>query len=155
MVENPWANDVLEHVHQVLGQMLRTAEIDTAISVTPQWSWCLSWQRGMGNLLYLSHSTQSLTRCSHFWTRHALQHFVCGWLAQNWRTQAITDWSCQSARKRLMHWLWLQGWRWNTSDKRRYPPQSRVQQWQRAFDYHNSSYKWNYHDSTWNLNGMT
>ena len=35
MVKNPQANAVLERVHQVLGQMLRTAEIDMAESVTP------------------------------------------------------------------------------------------------------------------------
>jgi hypothetical protein len=35
MVKNPQANGILEHVHQVLGQMLRTAELDVADSVTP------------------------------------------------------------------------------------------------------------------------
>jgi hypothetical protein len=35
MVKNPRANAVVEHMHQVLGQMLCTAEIDTANSVTP------------------------------------------------------------------------------------------------------------------------
>ncbi len=35
MVKNPQANGIFEHVHQVLGQMLRTAELDTANSVTP------------------------------------------------------------------------------------------------------------------------
>jgi hypothetical protein len=35
MVKNPQANGILEHVHQVLGQMLRTAEIDMADSATP------------------------------------------------------------------------------------------------------------------------
>ncbi len=35
MVKNPRANGILEHVHQVLGQMLRTAELDMANSVTP------------------------------------------------------------------------------------------------------------------------
>ena len=34
-VKNPQANGILERVHQVLGQMLRTAEIDMADSVTP------------------------------------------------------------------------------------------------------------------------
>jgi hypothetical protein len=34
-VKNPRANGILEHVHQVLGQMLRTAELDMAHSVTP------------------------------------------------------------------------------------------------------------------------
>jgi hypothetical protein len=35
MVKNPQANGMLECVHQVLGQMLRTAEIDMDNSVTP------------------------------------------------------------------------------------------------------------------------
>ncbi len=34
-VKNPRANGILECVHQVLGQMLRTAELDMADSVTP------------------------------------------------------------------------------------------------------------------------
>ncbi len=34
-VKNPQANGLLEHVHQVLGQMLCTAELDMADSVTP------------------------------------------------------------------------------------------------------------------------
>ncbi len=34
-VKNPRANGILERVHQVLGQMLRTAELDMAHSVTP------------------------------------------------------------------------------------------------------------------------
>ncbi len=34
-VKNPQANGVLERVHQVLGQMLCTAELDIANSVTP------------------------------------------------------------------------------------------------------------------------
>jgi hypothetical protein len=34
-VKNPQANGILERMHQVLGQMIQTAEIDTANSVTP------------------------------------------------------------------------------------------------------------------------
>jgi hypothetical protein len=34
-VKNPQANGILEHIHQVLGQMLCTAELDMADSVTP------------------------------------------------------------------------------------------------------------------------
>ncbi len=34
-VKNPWANGILERAHQVLGQMLPTAELDMANSVTP------------------------------------------------------------------------------------------------------------------------
>jgi hypothetical protein len=35
MVKNPQANGILECVHQVLGQMLHTAKLDMAYSVTP------------------------------------------------------------------------------------------------------------------------
>jgi hypothetical protein len=35
MVKNPQANAILEHMHQVLRQMLRSAEIVMAKSVTP------------------------------------------------------------------------------------------------------------------------
>jgi hypothetical protein len=35
MVKNPQANAILEHLHQVLAQMLRTAELDMAETVTP------------------------------------------------------------------------------------------------------------------------
>jgi hypothetical protein len=34
-VKNPQANGILEHVRQVLGQMLHTAETDMADSITP------------------------------------------------------------------------------------------------------------------------
>ena len=34
-IKNPQANAILECVHQVLGQIVRTAEIDMADSVTP------------------------------------------------------------------------------------------------------------------------
>ncbi len=35
MVKNPRVNGILECIHQVLGQILRTAELDMADSVTP------------------------------------------------------------------------------------------------------------------------
>jgi hypothetical protein len=34
-IKHPQANGILEHVHQILGQMLRTSELDMANSVTP------------------------------------------------------------------------------------------------------------------------
>ena len=34
-IKNPHANAILEHLHRVLGQMLRTAELDMAETVTP------------------------------------------------------------------------------------------------------------------------
>jgi hypothetical protein len=35
MVKNPQANAILECLHQVLGQMLRTSELDMAETITP------------------------------------------------------------------------------------------------------------------------
>jgi hypothetical protein len=57
MVKNPRANGLLECVHQVLGQMLRTAELDMANSVTPDDVDVFSRQHGMGHMLYLLHGT--------------------------------------------------------------------------------------------------
>ncbi len=91
-VENLWANAILECVHQVLGQMLCTLKLIWPNQLPPICQ-CFAWDYGMGNLLYLSYSTESLTRCSHFWMWHALQHSACCWLAQNWRMQGITNWS--------------------------------------------------------------
>ncbi len=34
-IKNPQANEILERLHQVLGQMLRTAELDMAETITP------------------------------------------------------------------------------------------------------------------------
>jgi hypothetical protein len=35
MIKNPQANAICEHVHQVLGSMMRTSELDMADSVDP------------------------------------------------------------------------------------------------------------------------
>ena len=35
MMKNPQANAILEHLHQVLAQMLRTSELDMAETITP------------------------------------------------------------------------------------------------------------------------
>jgi hypothetical protein len=35
MIKNPQANAILEHLHQVLGQMLRTSELDMAETIAP------------------------------------------------------------------------------------------------------------------------
>ena len=35
MIKNPQANAICEHIHQVLGTMMRTSEIDMAKSVEP------------------------------------------------------------------------------------------------------------------------
>ena len=71
-VKNPQANAILEHIHAVVMNMLRTAGIDTADSVKPSdmdiflsdaaWAICSTHHMVL----------ESLTRCSNIWMRHAL-----------------------------------------------------------------------------------
>ncbi len=110
-VKNPGANGILECIHQVLWQMLRAAEFYMADSVTPN-----DIDIFLDNVAWAIHSTYHTAHkaslgAAIFWTWHALQHSICGWLAQNWRTKAITDQSRQSAHERYMYWPWLQGWK--------------------------------------------
>jgi hypothetical protein len=77
-IKNPQANAICERIHQVLGTMIGTSEIDMAESVEPAaidtFIDNAAW--AMGHLLNIPHSIKSLTRCSNFWTRHALQRAV-------------------------------------------------------------------------------
>jgi hypothetical protein len=83
MVKNPQVNAMLEHMHQVLGQMLRTAEIVMDKSVTPDdinvlldnvaWAICSTYHTVL----------KTSPGAAIFWTRHACRHSVCGRLAQN------------------------------------------------------------------------
>jgi hypothetical protein len=72
MVKNPQAISILERVHQVLGQMLRTAELDMANSVTPDdvnifldnaaWAICSTYHTVL----------KASPGAAIFWTRHDL-----------------------------------------------------------------------------------
>jgi hypothetical protein len=72
-VKNPQGNAILEHLNQFLVQMLRTAKIDTAKTITPNdigvfldnaaWAICSTY-----------HTV--LSRCGNIWMCHALQHSV-------------------------------------------------------------------------------
>jgi hypothetical protein len=74
----PRANGILECMHQVLGQMLRTADIDMANSVTPNdvnvfldnpaWAMCSTYHTVL----------KASPGAAIFWTRHALQRSVRG-----------------------------------------------------------------------------
>jgi hypothetical protein len=96
-VKNPQVNAILESVHQVLGQMLHTAELDMADSVTPDevdvfldntaWAICSIYHTVL----------KASPGAAIFWMQHALRHSIRGQLAQNWRKKAITDQSWQSA----------------------------------------------------------
>ncbi len=72
----PRANGILEHVHQVLGQMLCTAEIDMADSNTPN-----DVNIFLDNAAWAIRSTyHTVLKASpgavFFWMRHALRHSV-------------------------------------------------------------------------------
>jgi hypothetical protein len=78
MDKNPQANGILERVHQVLGQMLGTADFDMANSVTPNdvdvfldnaaWAICSTYHTVL----------KASPGAAIFWMRHALQHSVRG-----------------------------------------------------------------------------
>jgi hypothetical protein len=73
-IKNLQANAILEHIHAVFTNMLRTAELDMAKAVNASDidnRHLLSRCR-MGHLLYPPYSIKSLTRCSDIWTRYAI-----------------------------------------------------------------------------------
>ncbi len=84
--KNLWANGILEREHQVLGQMLCTAELDMADSVTLNdvdgfldnvaWAICSIY-----HTVLKASPGAAIFGCD----------MLCGWLAQNWRKKAITD----------------------------------------------------------------
>ncbi len=84
-IKNPQANTICECVHQVLGTMMHTSELDGWFSWSC-WHWYIHWQCSMGNLLNIPHSIKSFTRCSYILRmRHALRHSVRSWLETKWR----------------------------------------------------------------------
>jgi hypothetical protein len=85
-------NAILGCVHKVLLQMQYTTEIDMAKSITPNDVDVILDKCSMGNLLYLSYSTQSLARCSHFWTRQLFDiPFMVDWHKIGEHRQSLTD----------------------------------------------------------------
>ncbi len=70
-IKNPQVNAVCERIHQVLGMMMRTSEIDMAESVEPA-----DIGTFIDNAAWAIHSTYhtvlNLTRCSNLWMQHAL-----------------------------------------------------------------------------------
>jgi hypothetical protein len=102
MVKNPQVNAILEHVHQVLGQMLRTAEIDTAESVTPDdvndfldnvaWAICSTY-----------HTVLKASPGAAIFGRDMLFDipFVADWQKNGEYRQSLTD--CSNQREHLMH----------------------------------------------------
>jgi len=62
--KNPKANAICERVHQILGTMMRTSEIDMANSVEPAYI-DTSIDNTMGILLNIPQSIKSLTRSSY------------------------------------------------------------------------------------------
>ncbi len=91
-VNNPQANGILERVHQVLGQMLHTAEINMADSVTPDdvdvfldnvaWAICSAY-----------HAVLKASPGAAIFGRGMLFNilFVAGWHKIGERRQSLTD----------------------------------------------------------------
>ncbi len=153
--KNPWANGILEHVHQVLGQMLGTAELDMANSVTPN-----DVDVFLDNVAWAIRSTyytvlKASPGAAFFgWDMLFDIPFVADWRKIGERRQSLTNRGNQHKNAKCIDYDY------KVRDKvlvinKRYPPQSRARIWQRAMDYHYSSYEWNYQDSTWNQNGTT
>jgi hypothetical protein len=98
-VENPQANGILERVHQVLGQMLCTAELDMADLVTPNdvdvflhnaaWAICSTYHR----LLKASPGT-AIFGCDMLFDIP----FMADWNKIGERRQSLTD--CGNQRKK-------------------------------------------------------
>jgi hypothetical protein len=73
--------------------------------------------------------------------------FVADWKKTGHHRQSLTDRRARTKKYQLQ----LQGQRYSTHCKRRYPPQIRVQIWQRAMDCNDRSYEWNYQGSMRNI----
>jgi hypothetical protein len=71
-VKNPQVNGILERIHAVLGNMLRTSKLDMAKTV-----------KASGINVFLS---DAASRCSNIWMRYAFWHTVHSWLAKDCRT---------------------------------------------------------------------
>jgi hypothetical protein len=67
-IKNPQANSILEHIHAVFTNMLRTAELDTAELVNASGIDIFLADAAWAPFA-LPYSIKSLTRCSNIWTR--------------------------------------------------------------------------------------
>ncbi len=91
-VKNPWANGLLECVHQVLGQMLRTAELDMANSATSN-----DFDVFLDNVAWAIHSTyHTVLKASpgaaiFGWDMLFDIPFVADWQKNGERRQSLTD----------------------------------------------------------------
>ncbi len=104
-VKNPQANGLLEHVHQVLGQMLRTAELDMANLVTPNdvdvfldnaaWAICSTY-----------HTVLKASQGAAIFGQDMLFDipFVADWRKIGERRQSLTDHSNQRKNAKCMHY---------------------------------------------------
>ncbi len=75
--------------------------------------------------------------------------FVADWCKIGEQRQSLTNRGNQQENAKQIDYNYKVGYKVLVI---KYPPQSRVHVWQRAMDYHYSSYKWNYQDSTRNKN---
>jgi hypothetical protein len=101
-VKNPQANGILEHVHQVLGQIVCTSELDMANSVTPD-----DANIFLDNVAWAIHSTyHTVLKASPgiaIFGRDMLFNipFMAHWCKIGERRQSLTN--CGNQRKNTKH----------------------------------------------------
>jgi hypothetical protein len=141
MIKNPQANPICERVHQVLGTMMRTSEIDMANSVEPadigtfidNAAWAIR---------STYHTVLTASQGAAMFGRDMLFDipFIADWKQIGEYMQSQTDCSNTHENNKRVDYDYKVG------DKIRYTPQSRVHLEKRTMDYNDSSYTWNYQD---------
>jgi hypothetical protein len=150
MMKNPQANAILERSHQVLAQMLCTSKLDMAETITPDnvnvfldntaWAICSTY-----------HTVLKASPVAAIFGRDMLFDIP---LIANWNKigdckQRQTNLNMARKNSKQVDYD-LQSWKLGSVDTGRYPLQSRKPIQQKAMDYRNNSYKWNYQVSTQN-----
>jgi hypothetical protein len=139
-VKNPRANGILERVHQALGQMLCTAELDMADSVTPN-DVNVFLDNAAWAIRSIYHTVKASPSAAIFWQDMLFDIlFVADWHKIGERRQSLTNRGNQRANAKRIDYNYKVGDKIlviNEGILRK----SRLRTWKRAMDYHYSSYK--------------
>jgi hypothetical protein len=146
MVKNPRANGLLECVHQVLGQMLRTAELDMADSFTPDdvnvfldnAAWAI---RSTYHTVFIASPGAAIFGQDMLFNIP----FVADWCKIGERRQSLTDHGNQQENAKQIDYDY------KVRDKVLVINEGILRKAESAYG-HYSSYEWNYQDSMWNQN---
>ncbi len=146
-IKNPQANAICEHIHQVLGTMVHTSEIDMAKSVEPA-----DIDTFIDNAARAIHSTYHIVLKASPGAAifgHDMLFdipFIADWKQIREFRQRQTDLGNKRENKTRVDYNYKVGGKILTPQGR-YTSQSRVYLEERTMDYNNSTYKWNYQDS--------